>query len=515
MDKNNIMKNKKSAINIALVGGEDLCIELLEKTTFDYHVDDIDARIVAVADCDRKKPGMVLAEKLGVRTVTDYNELYSLKCNIDLIIILVPDNRLFNDILNKRPPYIRILSYHVFKLFWKAIGIEERKLKERNREVETILNGIRDFILVITPDKKIIHANQVFLEKMDFTLENIAGKKCCDVFKKGNPPCMEKDSACPLNEVILNKKPITRTLRRMNHKGEERYFEVTVFPVWEKQGKISEFIEISRDVTDRKKQEEEFTKRLEKMVKERTVELEETHTKLLHQDKMASLGKLSASVVHEINNPITGILNLILLIKRITEEDSISGNQINQFNRYLDLMETETRRISRIVSNLLTFSRQTRMELRPVNINMLIEKTLFLNSNLLKINNITIEKIFVPDLPDAVGSEDQLQQVFMNIISNSAEAMDSVTNKRVLTVETKSCANSISIEFKDTGAGIPESNVSNLFEPFFTTKKKGKGVGLGLSVAYGIIQKHNGSIHVKSKKGKRTVFTVDLPVNDV
>jgi hypothetical protein len=150
---------------------------------------------------------------------------------------------------------------------------------------------------------------------------------------------------------------------------------------------------------------------------------------------MASLGKLSASVVHEINNPIAGILNLIMLMKRMVEEDSIGTKEIDQFNQYLTLMETETRRTSRIVSNLLAFSRQSKIELKRISLNRLIEQMafsrqskielkrislnrmieqiLFLNSNLLKIAGVKVSTDLDPNLPDLVGSEDQLQQVFM------------------------------------------------------------------------------------------------------
>jgi signal transduction histidine kinase len=249
------------------------------------------------------------------------------------------------------------------------------------------------------------------------------------------------------------------------------------------------------------------------MVEERTRQLKETHKKLLHQDKMASLGKLSASVVHEINNPIAGILNLIMLMKRMVEEDSIGTREIDQFNQYLTLMETETRRTSRIVSNLLAFSRQSKIELKRINLNRLIEQILFLNSNLLKIAGVKVLTDLDPNLPDLVGSEDQLQQVFMNLVSNAAEAMESRDGGQ-LNIKTKYSLGEdrLQIDLKDTGIGIPEKNISKLFEPFFTTKKKGKGVGLGLSVAYGIIQEHGGSIYVISKEDKGTTFQVKFPL---
>jgi signal transduction histidine kinase len=257
-----------------------------------------------------------------------------------------------------------------------------------------------------------------------------------------------------------------------------------------------------------------MTQRLEKMVEDRTRQLKESHSKLLHQDKMASLGKLSSSVVHEINNPISGILNLTMLSKRIIREDFIDQKELDLFRQYLNLMETETRRISRIVSNLLVFSRHSKIELKRLNINQLIDKTLFLNSNLLKICNVNYETHLNSDLPDFYGSEDQLQQVFMNLISNAAESMEELQGGTLkITTEYSPENDHIFVIISDTGIGIRHENLSKLFEPFFTTKKKGKGVGLGLSVAYGIIEEHGGKIYVDSKPGNGATFRILLPLN--
>jgi signal transduction histidine kinase len=200
-------------------------------------------------------------------------------------------------------------------------------------------------------------------------------------------------------------------------------------------------------------------------------------------------------------------------MKRIVGENDLNKDEIGQFTKYLDLMETETRRTSRIVSNLLAFSRQSKMEPRSLDINRLIEQTLFLNSNLLKICSVKVEKKMDPNLPELVGSEDQLQQVFMNLVSNAAEALET-SGGGVIKITSKllSGEDKIQINVSDTGPGIPYANIPKLFEPFFTTKKKGKGVGLGLSVAYGIIQEHGGSIFVRSTVGNGATFQVRLPL---
>jgi PAS domain S-box-containing protein len=502
-----------SVINIGLVGGGEFCKEILEKTTSVYEQEEIYAPIVAVTDPDPKSPGRVLADQLGLLTFDDFHKLYDRRYSIHLIIILTPETEILEDILQTRPRRIRILSNHVFRIFWNAIGLEERKLRERTDEMETILNGIQDFILVITPDMEIIEANEAFLTKMNYTPHEVIGKKCHQVYHKIDYACTDDETNCPLRDVVRNKRPSRQIQTRVLPNGENRYYEVNIYPIWERDGKVSKFIHISRDITQRKKEEAEITSRLEFMVEERTRQLKETHEKLLHQDKMSSLGKLSASVVHEINNPIAGILNLIMLMKRILGEDGCSQKEIDRFKQYLDLMETETRRTSRIVSNLLAFSRQSKMEPRRLSINRLIEQTLFINSNLLKISGVKVEKKLDANLPDLLGSEDQLQQVFMNLVSNAAEAMESTTGG-VLTIQSKLVVgeDKIQVNVKDTGPGIPYINISKLFEPFFTTKKKGKGVGLGLSVAYGIIQEHGGSIFVRSTVGKGATFQVRLPL---
>jgi len=515
------MPSKKSSpVNIAIVGGGDFCKEILDVTFAEYTKDikEINAIFRAVADFDSESPCIVRAKELGLLTFKDYHELYDPQYAIHLIIVLTPEEAVLEDILKSKPAHIRVITRQVFQIFWSAIRLEERRLRERNEEMETILNGIQDFILVITPEKEILDVNASFLRQMHYSREEVVGHKCHEVFQRVTRKSSNCHLLCPLEKVIRDKKPHQAFLTRLDQKEELRYSELTIFPIWEKDGKISKFIEISRDITKRKREEEELTHRLEMMVEERTRQLKETHEKLLHKDKMASLGKLSASVVHEINNPIAGILNLTMLIKRILkdgtfENDETQEKEIRQMNQFLDLMETETRRISRIVSNLLVFSRQSKLELKAVDINQLIEKTLLLNSNLLKLNGIKVQEKLGQNLPELIGSEDQLQQVFMNVISNAVEGM-AANGTGILSIETSYIEENdhIVVRFKDSGVGIPKENISKLFEPFFTTKKKGKGVGLGLSVAYGIVKEHGGYIYVNSKERKGTTFKINLPI---
>ena len=234
--------------------------------------------------------------------------------------------------------------------------------------------------------------------------------------------------------------------------------------------------------------------------------------RLLHQDKMISLGTLAASVVHEINNPLTGVLNYIRLMIKITGRDTLSAEQVEKFRGYLELMESEVGRCSDIVSNLLAFSRKSKLEFSDVNINELVEKCILLSDHKLTLQDIEIETDINTDTPNISGDFNQLQQSVLNLIFNAADAMP---DGGVLSIETSFDSENGLAEIKvtDTGCGIARENLPRIFDPFFSTKKEGKGLGLGLSVVYGIIERHKGSIEVESELDKGTVFTIKLPIN--
>ncbi|MGD8670320.1 MAG: PAS domain-containing protein, partial [Desulfobacterales bacterium] len=232
-------RKEPSIINIGLVGGGDLCKEILEKTTAVYEQAEMVAPILAVADPDPESPGRKLASQLGLLTFDDYRQLYDRRYSIHLIIILTPEPEVFDNILLTRPSRIRILAYQVFRMFWKAIGQEEQKLRERTKEMQTILDGIEDFILVISPQMEVVEANSSFLNKMGYTPEEVIGKKCHQVWYKLDHPCNDDKKHCPLQEVVRNKGYVHRIRRRILPNGQIRYYEVSVYPIWEKDGKIT------------------------------------------------------------------------------------------------------------------------------------------------------------------------------------------------------------------------------------------------------------------------------------
>ena len=255
----------------------------------------------------------------------------------------------------------------------------------------------------------------------------------------------------------------------------------------------------------------QFTQKLEIKVEERTRQLQAAQKKLLHSDRLASLGQLSASVAHEINNPISGVLNLSMLLQRMLKQDGVPPDRIEEFRKYLGQVTSETTRVGRIVSDLLAFSRRSKPQRAPADLNRIVKSTLSLVQHKMKLSNVEVDTHLDDELPAAPCDASQVQQVVLNLLLNAAEATQSKPERRV-TVETSLVEGSVVLTISDNGEGIPPGNLSKIFDPFFTTKSDGKGVGLGLAVSYGIIQAHGGDIEVKSQPGQGTTFTVLLPV---
>jgi PAS domain S-box-containing protein len=237
----------------------------------------------------------------------------------------------------------------------------------------------------------------------------------------------------------------------------------------------------------------------------------EDQARILHQDKMMSLGRLAASVVHEINNPLSGILNYIRLMRRISREQKLDEERMKKFQQYLELVENETDRCSQIVASLLQFSRISKPAFGEVRVEELIDRCILLCQHKLELSNIRLESNIQSGIPAVKGDFNQLQQCVINLIFNAIDAMahgGALTLEGHYDLETRMAV----ILVKDTGQGIASDDLPYIFEPFFTTKNQAYGVGLGLSTVYGIMERHNGSVEVKSQPGDGAVFKLKIPV---
>jgi len=248
---------------------------------------------------------------------------------------------------------------------------------------------------------------------------------------------------------------------------------------------------------------EEWGRTLEEKVRQRTEELVAMQARVAQSERLASLGMLAAGVAHEINNPLGGILALTGL----TVED-MRGDDPNREN--LEEVIRQTERCRDIVKGLLAFSRQSKSNIQLLDLNKVLEDTLFLVTKQALFFNINLVQDLAPELPRVLADGSQCQQVFMNILMNAVQAMD---ERGTITIVTRSCMpHCVEVAISDTGHGIPPEQIDRIFDPFFTTKASGKGTGLGLSIAYGIVTTHHGTISVQSAVGKGSTFTVRLPI---
>ena len=252
---------------------------------------------------------------------------------------------------------------------------------------------------------------------------------------------------------------------------------------------------------------------LEERVEQKTSELRRAHDEVLHVETMASVGKMAAVVAHEINNPLSGILTYSKLIKKWVDKDQVGGEKKQEAQQCLDLISSESRRCGELVRNLLSFSRQSPINVQSTDINRVVEQcTMLLRPNL-KIAAIDLHTTLADGLPRLHCDPSQIEQVLLAVIVNAADAMPKGGN---LWIDSRLCddGSHVALTVRDDGSGIPPDVLPKIFEPFVTTKENGHGTGLGLAVSRGIVERHSGKISVESEVGKGTTVTITLPVPD-
>jgi two-component system, NtrC family, sensor kinase len=266
------------------------------------------------------------------------------------------------------------------------------------------------------------------------------------------------------------------------------------------------------DLAAARREVTEWSQNLELKVAEKTAELQQAQRQVLHMEKMASLGKLSATVAHEINNPLTGMLVYAGLCRRELQEQPLDPVVGAEVMRYLEVIERECRRCGGIVQNLLLFARQSGSKMDLVDVNEIVRQALMLVEHHLQMNGLKLLCDLLPGDSRIVADGSQLQQALVALLVNAVEAMSNLpTGCGALTVRLRDDGDTIAIEIGDNGMGISDEVLPRIFEPFFSTKEDTKGVGLGLSVAYGIVQRHGGRIDVQSQVGAGTTFCITLP----
>lgn len=253
----------------------------------------------------------------------------------------------------------------------------------------------------------------------------------------------------------------------------------------------------------------DWTRTLEERVERKSRELEQAHHSLLHTEKLASVGKLAATVAHEINNPLFGILTNARLAKRQVEKADLDAAQKDRLAAKLGTIEHESQRCGEIVKNLLAFSRQSPPHLEIVDFSAVIDRCVSLIRHTYQLQNIQLTVEPLPAKANVRGDPGQLQQVLLVLLVNAGDAMPQGGQ---VTISAAAANGQLVLRVRDNGPGIPEEIRGRIFEPFFSTKEDGQGTGLGLAIASGIVEQHEGTISVESTPGQGAEFIIRLPL---
>jgi len=362
----------------------------------------------------------------------------------------------------------------------------EKELKEANDFLVNLIESSVDGIIVTDMKGDILIFNKGAENLLGYTSEEVVGKmNIRSIYQPG------------VAKEVMDK------LRSPDFGG---LGKLTSFPIFHKR-KDGELIEgdLSASIIYDEKGNEIASVGIFKDLRERLRierELQKMQEALLQSEKLAAMGRLTSQIAHELNNPIYGIMNTLELLKTEISPES-------KRRRILELSLSEIQRLSEMLRNMLSFSKPEEEKRRPVRIDDLIEGILLVMEKQMRESNIQVETSFDPDIPEIMASTNQMRQVMLNIFKNAKEAMP---KGGTLFVRTSKEDNRILIHIQDTGIGIPVEIRAKIFEAFFTTKQKVKGVGLGLSVCYGIIKDHGGDIKVESEEGKGTTFAISLPM---
>ena len=447
----------------------------------------------------------------------------------------------------------------------RIIDLEERHNKLQNTLIESrnklrvVFDSLREEIVSLNTDFAIVSANKAFVDALGCDPVTIVGRNWFDIC-----PLSEKGAICNSIKQLVTKVFDEGKAQNMLFKGKatdglNTYKQVGCLPIKDEQGRVFQVTAVITDITeDRRKTEEiqglnerilETSAQIEaqnKKLKTTLKRLEDTQAQMLQSEKMASIGQLAAGVAHEINNP-TGFVSsnlktlgdyqadigaLLLKFQALVEafEDPankgklpavIEGSiqELIDFQEHIDiqfLMEDiadlindcreGTERIKKIVLDLKDFAHPGEDKIQSTDINKGLESTLNVVNNEIKYK-ATVHKDF-GQIPTVRGYPQQINQVFMNILVNAAQAIE---KKGEIHIRTRNRNGYVEVFISDTGCGIPAENIPKIFDPFYTTKDVGKGTGLGMNIAYNIIQKHNGTIDVQSEVGKGTTFCIRIP----
>ena len=497
----------KIPLNIAIVGGGRACkffLERLQASTLPF----LDIRVLGVCDIDPEAEGLEMARDLGIFTTDNFRDLFGID-NLDSIIELTNRRDVLIELVKLRPRRVGVVEHNIGR-FLRSFFLVQEKLKSVEHQVllekmssDFLIQQSDAAIALLNTDFTIDDANDAFLKLVGKTKAEAIGGYCYQVYYGLNAPCASArpTMSCPMLETLKTGKSAHVIQEFSGFGAQPVYSNIVTYPLIDPSGEIFKVIEIWRDIT------KELTSKWEGRAEALKTDL----NRMVQEDRMISMGKLAASCVHEINNPIQGLLTFADLMTKLLEEKNPEPADIAEFRGYLSMMSRELERCGNIISGLLEFSHETPLEYTRVDINAVLNAVIMLTRHRMKLQNIELKTCIANGVVTVRGNANRLQQALLNLIFNAMESMPD-GGRMDVAAKPDAKGKTIRIEIKDTGTGIDKDHLDHIFDPFFTTKAQGEGTGLGLSIVYGIIRNHGGKIRVRSQVGQGTVFTMNFPI---
>jgi signal transduction histidine kinase len=463
-------------------------------------------RLVGIANIQRSSSCCKFAEEMGLEIFENCEDLLAMEY-LDLVLELTGDENVLADIIMHKPAGVGVLDREASLRLMDMAQIYSQVDRDEAETplASTLLEASPDGVLVINRKHRIVNCNSSVLIPGSENKSGVIGKHCFEVMYGSNGPCQGLGTCCPAEETLTTGK-LARTVYEIpGPDNTTQMRQVTAFPIFDRFGVITQFVLVIRDMTQE----------LSEKIEARTQALKKDLARLVQEDRLTSLGRLVASVCHEINNPITSIVTFTKLVQKILRTlveqwDLSSSEEISNVERYLDLSFREAMRCGNIVKNLLTFARPKSVEAKVIELSELVSVIMILTSHQLELSNVRC--VFdVPAPPfTAWGDYAQIQQCLLNLIFNAIDAMPG-GGQITISGGKDPQSDQVWLSVADTGYGIDQDDLQRIFEPFYSTKSEGKGNGLGLSMVYGIIREHNGAVEVESEPGKGTIFRIKLP----
>lgn len=353
-------------------------------------------------------------------------------------------------------------------------------LRSRNI-LRALFDSIPVSIYIVDKKYNLIAVNMDRAKRINVPPNELVGRRCYEALFGYEDVCPD----CKVIESLFGGKITNRTKREWQKDDQALEWEISTYPIYDDVNQVTQAILFEQDVTEKRRLE----------------------ASLAQSEKLAAVGQLAAGLAHEINNPLTAIIANTQLLQRDLKDDPDKLEMV-------ELIARAGQRAAQVVRNLLDLARKEEYLFEPTDVNQTLNRAISLMQHELVARSIQL--IYEPseDLPQIMASQDRLQGVWVNLLANAIDSFDE-SEQRLIRITTSATANEIRVVVMDTGKGIPSEKLNRIFEPFYTTKAPGKGTGLGLSLCHRIVKQHGGSIHVDSKVGAGTIFTISLPINPI